>query len=318
MILHFNLKTPILIGEKPTSDVQFYKESGIAAEDINFKGRRNMNEMDELEQEEAERQGRARLNKRFLNFAKVIQEAAQHSKTNLEVDIPVDDLTFSGCPQKQVVKIRPTKECLVALSEFPFFVLDVNEIEVVHFERMYYGIKNFDLAVIKKDFTTCLRINSIPTEYTEELKSYFNEIGIIYLESMAPLKWDLILSNIREDFNGWLEDGGWLQLAEDEEEGEQEESEDEDDPACSYGEEDEDDESESDYESGASEEESSDVASDSGLSEPGEDWDELDKRAMEEDRKQAMNGRAGAPARGGNPQGAKARRGAAAPPQRRR
>ena len=214
VILHFNLKTPILIGDKPTSDVQFYKESGIAAEDINFKGRRNMNEMDELEQEEAERQGRARLNKRFLNFAKVIQEAAQHSKTNLEVDIPVDDLTFSGCPQKQVVKIRPTKECLVALSEFPFFVLDVNEIEVVHFERMYYGIKNFDLAVIKKDFTTCLRINSIPTEYTEELKSYFNEIGIIYLESMAPLKWDLILSNIREDFNGWLEDGGWLQLAE--------------------------------------------------------------------------------------------------------
>ena len=30
-------------------DVQFYKESGIAAEDINFRGKRNMNEMDELE-----------------------------------------------------------------------------------------------------------------------------------------------------------------------------------------------------------------------------------------------------------------------------
>ena len=106
---------------------------------------------------------------------------------------------------KQVVKIRPTKECLVALSEFPFFVLDVNDIEVVHFERMYYGMKNFDLAVIKKDFTTCNRINSIPTEYTEELKSYFNGIGIIFLESMAPLKWDLILTQIREDFTGWID-----------------------------------------------------------------------------------------------------------------
>ena len=110
------------------------------------------------------------------------------------------------------MKIRPTKECLVALSEFPFFVLDVSEIEVVHFERMFYGIKNFDLAVIKKDFTTCLRINSIPTEHTEELKEYFNAIGVIYLESMAPLKWDLILSNIREDFQGWLTEGGWMQL----------------------------------------------------------------------------------------------------------
>ena len=114
-------------------------------------------------------------------------------------------MTFSGCPQKQVVKIRPTKECLVALSEFPFFVLDVNDIEVVHFERMYFGMKNFDLAIIKKDFISCIRINSIPTEYTEELKSYFNEIGIIYLESMAPLKWDAILTQIREDFSGWLE-----------------------------------------------------------------------------------------------------------------
>jgi|FrelakmetLWP11LW_1041352.scaffolds.fasta_scaffold68655_1 nucleosome binding factor SPN SPT16 subunit len=121
----------------------------------------------------------------------------------------MDELTFTGCPMKQVVKIRPTKECLVALSEFPFFVLDVNDIEVVHFERMYYGIKNFDLAVIKKDFTTCIRINSIPTEYTEELKSYFNGIGIIFLESMAPLKWDLILTQIREDFTGWLDQGAW-------------------------------------------------------------------------------------------------------------
>lgn len=50
VILHFHLKQPILIGDKPALDVQFYKESGIAAEDINFKGGRNkMNEMDELE-----------------------------------------------------------------------------------------------------------------------------------------------------------------------------------------------------------------------------------------------------------------------------
>ena len=190
-------------------DVQFYKESGIAAEDINFKGRHKMNEMDELEQEEAERQQRTRLNKRFLNFAQLLEQASERNNTKLEVDIPMDDLTFTGCPQKQVVKIRPTKECLVALSEFPFFVLDVNDIEVVHFERMYYGMKNFDLAVIKRDFMTCTRINSIPTEYTEELKSYFNTIDVIYLETLAPLKWDLLLNQIREDFDGWLQLGAW-------------------------------------------------------------------------------------------------------------
>ena len=193
-------------------------------------------------------------------------------------------MTFSGCPQKQVVKIRPTKECLVALSEFPFFVLDVNDIEVVHFERMYFGMKNFDLAIIKKDFVSCIRINSIPTEYTEELKSYFNEIGIIYLESMAPLKWDAILTQIREDFSGWLEQGGWMQLVEDDDAEEGMESSEDGDPACDYDDEEE-SESEDDNYSDASEEESSDVASESQLSEEGCDWDELEKKAIEEDRK---------------------------------
>ena len=273
VLLHFHLKTPILIGDKPASDVQFYKESGIAAEDINHKGRHKMNEMDELEQEEAERAQRNRLNKRYLSFAKMVEEASVRNRTKLEVDIPEDDLAFTGCPLKQVVKIRPTKECLVALSEFPFFVLDVNDIEVVHFERMFYGMKNFDLAIIKKDFVTCTRINSIPTEYTEELKSYFNTIGVIYLESQQPLKWDLILQQIRDDFDGWLEEGAWRQLVE--ESDDEEESEDEEDPACEYDDE-AGSESESEY-SDDSDEVSSEVASESELSEAGQDWEDLEK-----------------------------------------
>ena len=61
-------------------------------------------------------------------------------------------MSFYGCPGKQVVKIRPTKDCLIAISEFPFFVLDMSEIEVVHFEIMFFGMKNFDLAIVFKDF----------------------------------------------------------------------------------------------------------------------------------------------------------------------
>merc|ERR1711957_295939 len=63
VLIHFNLTTPIMLGNKKVSDVQFYKESGVAAEDINFTGgRHKYNDMDELEQEEAERQARKRLN----------------------------------------------------------------------------------------------------------------------------------------------------------------------------------------------------------------------------------------------------------------
>ena len=111
-----------------------------------------MNEMDELQQEEMERHQRKRLNQRFHTFAEQIEKASERNKTPIEIDIPFDEYSFTGCPQRQVVRIRPSKNCFVALSEFPFFVLEVDDIEVVHFERMFHGMKNFDLVIVFKDF----------------------------------------------------------------------------------------------------------------------------------------------------------------------
>jgi nucleosome binding factor SPN SPT16 subunit len=55
-ILHFTLKVPISLSNKKIADLQFFKESGIAADDIDMKGgRRRMNDLDELELEERER-----------------------------------------------------------------------------------------------------------------------------------------------------------------------------------------------------------------------------------------------------------------------
>ena len=82
---------------------------------------------------------------------------------------------------------------------------DTNEIALVHFERMFYGMKNFDLVIVFKDFQNYRRIDSIPMERADDLKSYFNEIDIIFIESQASLKWEAILSHIRDDFEGWLE-----------------------------------------------------------------------------------------------------------------
>jgi nucleosome binding factor SPN SPT16 subunit len=52
VIIHFNLKTPIMVGTKKVQDVQFYRESGAAADDLDIKStRKKLNDMDELEQE---------------------------------------------------------------------------------------------------------------------------------------------------------------------------------------------------------------------------------------------------------------------------
>ena len=62
VILHFHLIQPILLNDKKVKDIQFYRESGAAAEDINMKSGRKKNDLDELEEEAAERIARKRLN----------------------------------------------------------------------------------------------------------------------------------------------------------------------------------------------------------------------------------------------------------------
>ena len=140
------------------------------------------------------------MNNKFLNFAKLLEEASSKNKTPLEIDIPEEDLEFYGCPVRSVVRIRPTKCCLIALSEFPFFVLDVDDIEIVCFERVFFGIKNFDCVIVFKDFSTTKRIDSIPIEYLEELKSYFDSMDVIYAECPMPLKWKEVLTSMRDNF----------------------------------------------------------------------------------------------------------------------
>lgn len=54
--------------------MQFFKEAGVAADDLDNKSaRKRLTDMDELEQEERERQQKIKLNNRFANFVKLIE-----------------------------------------------------------------------------------------------------------------------------------------------------------------------------------------------------------------------------------------------------
>ena len=54
----------------------------------------------------------------------------------LTFDIPSTELKFFACHHKTNVKIMPTQSCLIALSEQPFLVLNIDEIEVAYLERV--------------------------------------------------------------------------------------------------------------------------------------------------------------------------------------
>lgn len=50
MIIHFHLKTPVLVGTKKVNDVQFFKEAGVSVDDLDNKAaRKRLTDMDELE-----------------------------------------------------------------------------------------------------------------------------------------------------------------------------------------------------------------------------------------------------------------------------
>jgi len=87
----------------------------------------------------------------------------------------------------------PTLDCLVNLTEAPFFVRAINNIELIYFERVHFSIKNFDMAIIYKDFTTVERISSIPAEQLDTLKQWADQSNLIFHEGTAPLNWPVIL-----------------------------------------------------------------------------------------------------------------------------
>ena len=180
VILHVHLKNPIMIGKKKAKDVQFFREVSDASFDEtgNKKRKRNYHDEDELEQEQEERKRRADLNKYFKAFSDKIAEA---SNNRLEVDIPFRELGFQGVPFRSNVLLQPTTDTLVFLTEPPFLVLTLSEIEIAHLERVQYGLKNFDLVFVFQDFTRApVHINTIPMNQLDTVKEWLECVASLY------------------------------------------------------------------------------------------------------------------------------------------
>jgi len=287
VIIHIHLKDPIIIGnKKKTKDVQFYRE----ATDIQFdetgnrKRKYRYGDEDEFEAEQEERRRRAELDRLFKGFAEKIAEAGRNE--GIEVDMPIRDLGFNGVPFRSNVYIQPTTECLIQLTEPPFMVITLEDIEVAHLERVQFGLKNFDLVFIFKDFTRApYHINTIPVESLEDVKEFLDSSDIAYTEGPLNLNWLTIMKTVTADTHQFFKDGGWafLQTESDDEGGSEEEEEESafeiDDSDLEEAS--ESSEEDSEYDSNASADASEDGDDDD---EEGESWDELERKAKKRDR----------------------------------
>lgn len=291
VIIHIHLKNPILMGKKKIQDVQFYREASDMSVDETSTGRRSQmkfrryGDEDELEQEQEERRKRAALDKEFKYFADAISEA---SNGLLTVESTFRDLGFQGVPSRSAVFCMPTTDCLVQLVEPPFLVINLEEVEICILERVQFGLKNFDMVFVYKDFNKPVtHVNTVPIESLDFLKQWLTDMDIPYTVSSINLNWSTIMKSLQEDPHQFFLDGGWTFLAT----GSDDEASDESEEEISEYEASEEDptdesalsEEEADSEDEQFSDEGSEDFSGGDESEEGEDWDELERKAAKAD-----------------------------------
>jgi len=287
VLLHVHLKNPVLIGKKKIKDIQFYREaSDVQFDETGNRRRRKIyGDEDELESEQEERRRRAALNQEFKAFSEKIADA---SDGRFEIDIPFRELGFQGVPFRSNVLLQPTTECLVHLTDPPFLVITLSEIEIAHLERVQFGLKNFDLVFVFKDFNRApVHINTIPTSQLDNVKEWLDSVEVAYKEGPVNLNWGMIMKTVNEDPVEFFKNGGWNFLGQD---SDAEDSEDQSESASEFElDESEDAEESSDDESEFASDASEESASDEELDDSGEDWDELEEKARKADEKKNNN-----------------------------
>jgi nucleosome binding factor SPN SPT16 subunit len=301
VLVHFHLKDGIMVGKKKHKDIQFYTEVIDASQNIEG-NRRSSYDPDELDDEQRERDMKRRLNVAFKEFCQKVEKVAAHFKVSLQIDAPYRTSSFEGVWNKEMVLIQPTTHCLVNLTESPAFVLTLTDVEHVHFERITYSQKNFDITFIMKNLDTPVKqITAIDVKYMDIIQDWLNLVEITYTMGAKSPSWASIIKvYVKPEISAGFfyadkeEDGtpktaGWLFLTDEtQEEGEQQEEGEDEDSEFSAGsddssEEESDDSDDSDDSSFASDDDSDEEDDDSD-DEEGKSWEELDRDAAQADK----------------------------------
>jgi len=301
VLIHFHLKDFVMIGKKKQKDVQFYTEVVEASQNLDG-ARRSGYDPDELDEEQKEREMRKKLNFAFKEFCKKVEKVAKHYNHSVEFDIPYSDLGFYGSCFREMVFIQPSVRCLLNVTETPFFVVDLSDIEHVHFERVSFGTKNFDMVIIFKGFETAPRtITAIEMQYYDQIQDWLNDVEITYTSGVQSMNWSTIMSTIKADNRfyydtdeyGDKKPAGWkfLSAADSDEEEDEEDEEDESfaEEEQEESDEDEDEDSDEDDSSFADEDDESEEEGDDELEEQGQSWEELEREAHISDRQKRTN-----------------------------
>jgi nucleosome binding factor SPN SPT16 subunit len=250
-----------------------------------------MHDRDDLMAEQAERELRQKLDGAFDTFRRKVEQIPQ---CTIDFEKPFRDLGFPGVPFRSTVFLMPTANCIINLTEQPPFVITLDDVELVHFERVQFHLKNFDMVLVFKDYKRKVSmVTTIPMKNLDQVKEWLNSCDIRYTEGVQSLSWAKIMKTINDDPKGFFEQGGWSFLdpeSEEEPDESSEESEgyvpsDNDDDVSLKSDDAHSTDSDEDYTSISERSESEEEEdSDDDEEESGKDWDELEEEALKADK----------------------------------
>jgi nucleosome binding factor SPN SPT16 subunit len=174
VLFHFTFKHALMIGKKKSYTCQFFAQVVDTSQNVSGSSR-SMHDPDELDEEQRERKLRKRLNDMFKEYAKKVQKISEEFADTgvrggraVRVDTPFRDLGFFGTVGREMSPIFPT---VYTLSSFDSqMCVNIDEIDHVHFERVSFACKNFDMVLILKDYSKpVVTIVSIERKYLEQL-----------------------------------------------------------------------------------------------------------------------------------------------------
>ncbi|KAJ1628673.1 hypothetical protein T492DRAFT_841382 [Pavlovales sp. CCMP2436] len=100
-------------------------------------------------------------------------------------------------------------------------LVEIGEIEIVHFERVIFGLKNFDMMIVFKDLKKDpnmpkkiqeqknIQIGTINMQQLDQVKTWLDSCNIKFYEGVANLHWPAIMKTVREDPRGFYEGDSW-------------------------------------------------------------------------------------------------------------
>lgn len=204
-IIHFHLINPIMINNKKTQNIQFFKQ--LTNKTSHDTSKINDEYTEFLLEQEMEEKSR-KINNEFKVFVKEIENSL-----SIKVEVFYKNKCFYGVPFKENIPVSMTQECIVYLNEPPYLVITLSEVEIVNFERVILGLKTSDVVFVFKDKKKApITIMSISADSIQDLKEFLDSKNVIFLETRVNIQWTNLIKTIMEDPLSFYENNAWYEL----------------------------------------------------------------------------------------------------------